>query len=228
VGGFFGGGGGAAASNMVGATSSAAGTAGLVPAPAAGKEAEYLSGDATFLPATTEWIPTTRKVKSGELNFFDPGQTSSGKNLANNYIVWGCVYIPKTKSCSTVGINVTSAASNSKIKIGLYSVNTSGDPDILQFETGEINSATTGVKTISITSVTLNAGWYYSATRSNGSPFVWGVQAFFPFRILRGLSNVGAGTALDYSTTTYANALPNPWSGTLVEGGVSNPAVDVF
>jgi hypothetical protein len=45
--GFFGGGG-SAASNMVGATSSAAGTAGLVPAPAARKERQALLGDATF------------------------------------------------------------------------------------------------------------------------------------------------------------------------------------
>ena len=46
---FFGGGGGAAVSNMVGATSSTAGTAGLVPAPAAGKQNSVLMGDATFL-----------------------------------------------------------------------------------------------------------------------------------------------------------------------------------
>ena len=44
---FFGGGG-SAASNMVGATSSAAGTAGLVPAPAAGDQDKVLRGDATF------------------------------------------------------------------------------------------------------------------------------------------------------------------------------------
>ena len=47
--GFFGGGGGASASNMVGATSSAAGTAGLVPQPAAGRQNSVLMGDATFL-----------------------------------------------------------------------------------------------------------------------------------------------------------------------------------
>ena len=46
--GFFGGGG-ASASNMVGATSSTAGTAGLVPAPAAGEQNSVLMGDATFL-----------------------------------------------------------------------------------------------------------------------------------------------------------------------------------
>ena len=49
MGGFFGGGGGASASNMVGATSSSAGTAGLVPVPAAGKQNSVLMGDATFL-----------------------------------------------------------------------------------------------------------------------------------------------------------------------------------
>jgi len=48
---FFGGsgGGGAAPADMVGATSSVGGTAGLVPAPAAGKQNSVLLGDATFL-----------------------------------------------------------------------------------------------------------------------------------------------------------------------------------
>lgn len=45
---FFGGGG-ASASNMVGATSSAAGTAGLVPQPAAGDEDKQLLGSGTFV-----------------------------------------------------------------------------------------------------------------------------------------------------------------------------------
>lgn len=45
--GFFGGG--SAPANMVGATSSVAGTAGLVPAPAAGNQNSVLMGDATFL-----------------------------------------------------------------------------------------------------------------------------------------------------------------------------------
>ena len=45
---FFGSGGGASVANMVGATSSVAGTAGLVPAPAAGDNEATLIGDATF------------------------------------------------------------------------------------------------------------------------------------------------------------------------------------
>jgi len=50
--GFFGGGGGGAApADMVGATSSAAGTAGLVPAPAQRNQFTCLAGDATFKPA---------------------------------------------------------------------------------------------------------------------------------------------------------------------------------
>ena len=46
--GFFGGGGGASVANMVGATSSAAGTAGLVPQPASNTNRKALMGDATF------------------------------------------------------------------------------------------------------------------------------------------------------------------------------------
>ena len=61
---FFGGG--ASASDMVGATSSTAGTAGLVPAPAAGDEGKMLFGDATFkgflnAPAAAPFVKSTSR-----------------------------------------------------------------------------------------------------------------------------------------------------------------------
>jgi hypothetical protein len=224
--GFFGGGG-AAPANMGGATSSAAGTAGLVPAPAAGKEAEYLRGDATFQPATSEYVPTTKKVKSGEINFYDLNNNYGARTLANNFLYWGAVYIPKTKAYSTVGLRVTTGASSTKIKVGIYSINTSGDPDALQFETGEIDSASTGVKTISITATIISAGWYYSATRPNGAPAVAGAFGLVA-RMFRGFGNSAANTMINYSTTTYANALPNPWSGSLIEGQDFYPIIDVY
>lgn len=47
-------------SDMSGATASAAGTHGLVPAPAAGKQAQYLRGDGTWAtPANTTYNPAT-------------------------------------------------------------------------------------------------------------------------------------------------------------------------
>jgi hypothetical protein len=75
--GFFGGGGGAAPANMGGATSSSAGTAGLVPAPAAGDEDKVLRGDATFdfnfNPSINRW---------GRLFYFHHNRVGADVNTA--------------------------------------------------------------------------------------------------------------------------------------------------
>jgi hypothetical protein len=223
--GFFGGGG-AAPANMVGATSSTAGVAGLVPAPAAGKEAEYLRGDATFQPATSEYLPTTRKAASGKIiNYiFDLG-SAGAKALANNFLIWGFTYIPKTKSCSTVAIDVTASATSTSIKVGLYTISNSGLADSLIFETGEISSASTGVKTISITPVTISAGWYLSAFRSNGAPSVRGVNGRNIYSMTRQYDSTNTW---DYSSTTYANAFPSSWTDSMNAGSIFNPIADVY
>ena len=223
--GFFGGGG-SAASNMVGATSSTAGTAGLVPAPAAGEEAEYLRGDATFQPATSEYIPTTRKAASGKIiNYVFDLASSGSKALANSFLIWGFTYIPKTKSHSTVAIEVTTSATNTSVKVGLYTISTSGLADSLVFETGEISSATTGVKTISITPVTISAGWYLSAFRSNGAPSLRGVNGRNIYSMTR---QYDGNSTWDYSSTTYANALPSSWTDTMNTGTIFNPTADIY
>ena len=212
--------------NFVGATSSTAGTAVLVPQPAAGKEAEYLRGDATFQPATAEFIPTTRKAASGKLLSYVWDNASVGaKALANGFIVWGFSYIAKTKSYSTVGIEVTSSAASTAIKVGLYTINTSGLADSLIFETGEISSTTTGIKTISITPVTITAGWYLSAFRSNGAPAVRGINGR---NIYASTRDFGTGTSWDYSSSTYSNALPSSWTDAMVTGSIFNPNAEIY
>lgn len=83
---------------MTGATSSTAGTAGLAPAPAAGDDTKFLSGDGTYKVATTDLSNYYNKgetdalldKKQDVMAFDDPltySQTSSGANgveLANN------------------------------------------------------------------------------------------------------------------------------------------------
>ena len=55
-------------SNMTGATSSAAGSAGLVPAPAAGKQASFLRGDGTWVvPTDTKYTHPSYTAKSSGL-----------------------------------------------------------------------------------------------------------------------------------------------------------------
>lgn len=62
---------------MTGATASAAGQAGLVPAPAAGKQGQYLRGDGQWLtPPNTTYSQAT----ADELGLVKIGYTANGKN----------------------------------------------------------------------------------------------------------------------------------------------------
>ena len=83
--------------NMTGATASAAGETGLVPAPGAGKQNAYLRGDGTWVtPATTlagtvEGIPldqTMGKVLDDKISAINSNlmEISSAQELVNNYI----------------------------------------------------------------------------------------------------------------------------------------------
>ena len=76
---FFGGGGGAAG-NMVGATSSTAGTAGLVPAPAAGDQDKVLRGDATF---DFNHNPSTKRF--ARMTYFGHTRIGSDANTAFDF-----------------------------------------------------------------------------------------------------------------------------------------------
>lgn len=88
-------------SNMTAATSSAAGKAGLVPAPAAGKQASFLRGDGTWV------VPTDTKNTAGSTNssskLFLIGATSQAANPQTHshdtaYVgTDGCLYSNNTK-----------------------------------------------------------------------------------------------------------------------------------
>ena len=90
---------------MTGATSDAAGTAGYVPAPAAGDDDAYLKGDGTWgtPPGTTytagSHIDITGSTISAEdyvhsenpVSVVDPGQTVSGANITDGSIAFSKV-----------------------------------------------------------------------------------------------------------------------------------------
>ena len=83
---FFGGG--ASASDMVGATSSTAGTAGLVPAPAAGDQRKFLTGGATFLNVADQALPTTPIRRTNGIAFASSGASGNGgRATATGYVL---------------------------------------------------------------------------------------------------------------------------------------------
>ncbi|MFG6378371.1 MAG: tail fiber protein [Lachnospiraceae bacterium] len=72
-------------SNMLGATTSAAGKAGLVPAPAAGKQASFLRGDGTWQIPTNTTYSTATQSASGLMSAADKKKLDGIAANANNY-----------------------------------------------------------------------------------------------------------------------------------------------
>jgi len=131
--GFLGGG---SPSNLVGATSSSGGTAGLVPAPAAGEEHKLLRGDATF-----QGVPFPQKLLSSNTSDITNGNstgnvigmigmtnlTSSGNyGFYYNRQYFVPVWIPSTLTSWSLNVVVgSSPAANITFKIGVYDRSTS-------------------------------------------------------------------------------------------------------
>jgi hypothetical protein len=167
--GFFGGGG-TAPSNLVGATSSAAGTAGLVPAPAQRNQFTCLAGDATFKPALirpniTAFASTRLYAPVGARS--DNGITTYPSFASTAY----CTPIfLKAGTIDALSIKLGNQFTNSTNYVALYDSDSDGKPStLLTASTG--NSFTTTAttddnaqKTVVLTStLSINAGLYYTA-----------------------------------------------------------------
>ena len=218
---FGGGGGGAAASNMVGATSSVAGTAGLVPAPAAGSHRNFLRGDATFQSLINAY-PST-KVSRGSTYFSwvggsSVGGTSNIVNTSGGYVLFSPIYVRESKNYTTYWILVTTAGgANSLGKMALYSIKGSdATPDALICESGTFAASSTGLKQPTMASTFVEAGWYYMAvgTNSTNNLAFHGDAMSYVRTFLAGSDSTAAPNLLDFSQKLYADLWPNPWNGT--------------
>lgn len=85
-------------SNMTAATSSAAGKAGLVPAPAAGKQTSFLRGDGTWVVPTNTTYNAATTSAAGLMSAADKTKLDGIATGANNY-----TYTLPTASSSTLG-----------------------------------------------------------------------------------------------------------------------------
>ena len=111
-------------SNMGGATSSAAGSAGLVPAPTAGKQTSFLRGDGTWVVPTNT---TYAKANTTTLGLVMIGYTENGKNYPVELDSSGKMYVnvPWTDTNTTYGV-VGANGSTGLVKNGSTVTNASG------------------------------------------------------------------------------------------------------
>lgn len=169
---FFGGGG-AAPANMGGATSSAAGTAGLVPAPSAGDHKLSLRGDATFYPAqpiiyspSSTYTHNAGAVNSSSVAFWTyPWLAGGSTGAIGTLICYFCpILIPKQDTYNRIGVVVSTGAAGSTIGLALYDNDESNNlpKNLLASSSSGISSAS-GATIEQSMSVTLSAGWYHGA-----------------------------------------------------------------
>lgn len=111
-------------SNMGGATSSAAGSAGLVPAPAAGKQASFLRGDGTWVVPTNT---TYAKANTTTLGLVMIGYSENGKNYPVELDGSGKMFVnvPWTDTNTTYGV-VGANGSTGLVKNGSTVTSASG------------------------------------------------------------------------------------------------------
>lgn len=109
---------------MRGATSSAAGSAGLVPAPAAGKQASFLRGDGTWVIPTNT---TYAKANTTTLGLVMIGYAENGKNYPVELDSSGKMYVnvPWTDTNTTYGV-VGANGSTGLVKNGSTVTSASG------------------------------------------------------------------------------------------------------
>ena len=165
--GFFGGGGGTTPVNMVGATSSAAGAAGLVPAPAAGEERHFLSGGATFLPN----IPLVRPTSaSGRLIGCIGANTRTNENYANAVVntIFSPIFLP---SGTLTAIGLTFFSQNTgNVRYGIYDSATDNLPTTLLASgtaTTSSAAAANAAVVVSSLSASLKGGLYWMALQQD-------------------------------------------------------------
>jgi hypothetical protein len=251
--GFFGGGG--AAANMVGATSSAAGTAGLVPAPAAGSQNKRLKGNATFefdfyseanftdksagSPLSTVTL-NNHKLKS----LFPLGASFHSATVTlQNAIYWSPYYTPKDITITSVDFFVPTAVASSAVDLAIYSEHsTETRPDSVLATS--YNTATTSNNTytsVAFSNISVSAGIFYIAFKANNTSFlpafngttqsssVTSLAAAFLYRFGRGINQFGAGPLINYAATHTANFTSfSSHSSLRVETLLGNPRLPNF
>jgi len=209
------GGGGSAAGNMGAASASVAGTAGLVPAPAAGDQERLLTGGAVF---SNDFIPNNPSPAYDTTpTYFITGVPSTFATGFNNVIYLLPVFIPKRIVNPTIYFRCTghSVAGTQGVKVLIYS-DSSSLPYSLLYNSGQIVIAQAAANYTHATSdLTLARGIYWaglvrSATNMGMLSISQGTNAVFNliFGMTEDTSFGRVTIGHDSSYTTPASTLP--------------------
>lgn len=140
--------------------------------------------------------------------------------LTQNVVYMTPIHIAERTAFTKIGCNVTTAVAASNIHIGLYYV-TGGQLSTRIIDTGDISSATTGVKETTITSTVLEAGTYMAVIQCSGvGVSVNGVTLPALLDMFGVSTNTGVDCTPYYNPGAYA-AFPSPFGFTIAYADTS-------
>jgi hypothetical protein len=160
--GFFGGGGGTTPVNMVGASTGTAGTAGYVPAPAAGKNTRYLASDASFgeIPMLPQYKNT---AASRYICNYSEAYSNQSSGFTTKVRAFGLIYSPADGQVDVLAYRTANAPSPAfNGHVALWECNEDGT--VGSYVTGGTGSSGTSATTninISVSATNIKRGYYY-------------------------------------------------------------------
>ena len=207
---FFGGGG-ASASNMVGATSSAAGTAGLVPAPAAGNKRRALSSNALFEEPAL--LPNVIANQANRVvgTYGNTAVPTGQESLTAKRRAFNLIYIPDDLSVDFFAVRVGSSAPSPayNFHLALWKVGEDGLPSDYVIG-GTVSSGTSANTTLtfSVSATAAKRGMHYVSltTDANSGTNILMNDPTFATNCIFGSAAFAAGGNQQYPTyvaTTY-------------------------
>jgi hypothetical protein len=115
------------------------------------------------------------------------------------------------QSFNEIGLEVTTAAASSVVRLGLYA-DLNGKPGTLITEYGTVDTSTTGYKTITISLTLLPGKYWIAAVAQGGAPTIGIVTGMNP---LIGQPDPSAsGHMMTYTKTSVTGSLPSPFGAT--------------
>jgi len=231
---FFGGG--ASVANMVGATSSVAGTAGLVPAPAAGKNTRYLSSDATFgeIPLLPQYKNT---ATNNWISLYLGAQAGGSGTLTTKVRGFFLIYVPSDGDIDKLGYRVTTAPTVTafNLHVALWEVNEDGTVgSYVMGGTGSSGLVNNTIISISIANTSVKRGFYWISATSDISTspatISMGAQGttgfYYSFIGSTGFNQTGSLFIPNYTTTTYDQITHGTFAYSVASGfGNQTPAL---
>ena len=133
------------------------------------------------------------------------GATATLALTANTMYAWPFI-VPRKSRWDRMNINVTTASSGTKVRVGLYT-NENLYPKSLIVDAGELDTGSTGSKD-AVIDITLEPGLYWIVLLSSGAPTLGGISIADTFGVL-GQSNVYATANNSWRITYTYGVLPS-------------------